>query len=260
MFTLTDKVALVVGGAGYLGEPVCQGLAAQGANVVIADIAWEAAQTTVKEIAAAHPRVKAQARELDIGCEESVKKVIGEISAEFGKLDIVVNCAYWSSGSTRTLDELAADEFDKAMHINLTGSFILLREAARIMPAGGSIIMFSSMYGQVVPDPRIYNKPLNPNPIEYGVAKAGIIHLSRYFSMYLAPRNIRVNTVSPGPFPNKQVQQKFPELIEHLRGKTLLGRIGRREEMAGAVVFLASDEASYITGETIAVNGGWTTW
>ena len=114
MFDLTGKVALVVGGAGYLGGPVCRGLAAQGANVVIGDIACEAAKVLAEEIGAADPKVKARAMDMDIGCEESVKKVIDEIGTEFGKLDILVNCAYWSSRSKKTLEELAADEFDKA--------------------------------------------------------------------------------------------------------------------------------------------------
>ena len=258
MFDLTGNVALIVGGTGYLGEPICKGLAAQGATVVIADIAYDRANATAKEIAAAHPEVKAQAMKLDIGCEESVKKVIGEIDAQFGSLDVLVNCAYWGSG--KKLEDLNADEFDKSMHVNLTGSFILVRKAAEIMPSGSSIILFSSMYGQVAPDPRIYIGLRDPNPIEYGVAKAGTIQMVKYFSIYLAPRNIRVNAVAPGTFPNDTLRQKCPEFIQRLSSKVPLERVGCREEIMGAVVFLASGEASYITGETIAVNGGWTAW
>ena len=144
--------------------------------------------------------------------------------------------------------------------MNLTGTFLLAREAARAMPLGGSIILFASMYGLVAPDPRVYRPPMKSNPIEYGVGKAGVIQMARYLAVSWGGRGIRVNAIAPGPFPNPDVQRQFPDFVQRLAGKVPLGRIGRQEEIAGTVVFLASDASSYLNGATINVDGGWTAW
>jgi NAD(P)-dependent dehydrogenase (short-subunit alcohol dehydrogenase family) len=116
------------------------------------------------------------------------------------------------------------------------------------------------MYGIVAPDPALYREPMTPNPIEYGVAKAGVIQMARYLSVHWAPRGIRVNAVVPGAFPNEATQEKDPEFIRRLAARAPLGRIGTPREIAGAVVFLASDDASFVTGTTLVVDGGWTAW
>jgi NAD(P)-dependent dehydrogenase (short-subunit alcohol dehydrogenase family) len=247
MFNLTGKIALVAGGAGYLGQPICRKLAEQGATVIVADLNIERAK-----------EVSPHAMFLDIGNKASIKNAVSQTVSEFGKLDILVNCTYYSIG--KLVEDLSEEEFDKANHVNLTGSFLLAQEAGRVMQSGSSIIMFSSMYGQVAPDPAIYTDGMKPNPIEYGVGKAGLIQMVRYLAVHWGPRNIRVNAVSPGPFPNPQAQKERPDFIEKLSRKVPLGRIGQSEEIAGAVVFLASEEASFITGQTLAVNGGWDVW
>ena len=99
-----------------------------------------------------------------------------------------------------------------------------------------------------------------PNPIEYGVAKAGIEQMIRYLAVSWAPDGVRVNGVCPGPFPNPQLQARHPEFIQRIEQKVPMGRIGEPHEIAGAAIFLASDEASYITGQTVVVDGGWTAW
>jgi len=128
------------------------------------------------------------------------------------------------------------------------------------MQPGASIVLFSSMYGQISPDPRIYHDPIKPNPIEYGVAKAALEQMTRYLAVAWAPRDIRVNAIAPGPFPHAHQQSQFPDWMKLLAGKVPMGRVGRQEEVAGAIVFLASDEASYVTGHVLNVNGGWTAW
>ena len=122
---------------------------------------------------------------------------------------------------------------------------------------GGSIINIGSMYGVVAPDLTIYGDSGQDNPLYYGVAKAGVIHLTKYAASNLGAKNIRVNTVSPGPFPNP-AKQPPGDFLSNLENKTLLRRIGFPHEVAGAVAFLASDAASYITGTNIVVDGGWT--
>ena len=125
--------------------------------------------------------------------------------------------------------------------------------------------MFSSMYGRVSPDPRVYFAPMKPNPIEYGIAKAAIDQMVRYLAVHYAPKNIRVNGVCPGPFPNQdvpayQADPGFRAFVERLAGKVPMGRVGQRHELAGPVTFLASDESSFVNGHILVVDGGWTAW
>jgi len=258
MFDLSDKVALVVGGAGYLGVPVCRKLVETGSALVIADILEERVRQAVHDIKVLNPTARVSGMTSNVGDEADVKKAVDRTVQEYGKLDVVVNCTYRSTG--KLVEELAGDEFDEANHVNITGAFFLSREAARVMPTGGSIIHFSSMYGQVAPDPRVYPPPMKPNPIEYGVGKAAIIQMVKYLAVYWGLRGIRVNAIAPGPFPNPAIQNENPAFVRCLAEKVPLGRIGQSNEIAGAVVFLASDEAVYITGQTLEVNGGWTVW
>ncbi len=101
---------------------------------------------------------------------------------------------------------------------------------------------------------------MNPNPLEYGVGKAGIQQMTRYLAVHWGRSGVRVNCISPGPFPNPKVQEKNPDFMERLAAKSPMGRIGQSHEIAGSVAFLLSDAASYITGQNLAVDGGWTTW
>ena len=124
----------------------------------------------------------------------------------------------------------------------------------------GSIVLFSSMYGSVSPDPRIYEQPMNVNPVEYGVGKAGIVQMTRYMAVHWGKKNVRCNCISPGPFPNPVIQEKNPQFIERLANKVPMGRVGRQEEVAGAVTFFLSDASSFITGQNLFIDGGWTIW
>ncbi len=256
MFDLNGKVALVAGGAGYLGQAICKVLAEQGASVMVADLALDRSEALAADIAASGAR--AAALRLDVADEPLVQAAVARTIGAFGRLDVLVNAAFRSTG--KTVDELSADDFDQANRVNLTGTFLLAREAARVMPPGGSIVLFASMYGLVAPDPRLYQPPMNPNPLEYGVGKAGVIQMAKYLGACWGPRGIRVNAIAPGPFPNTRVQQQHPEFVERLAGRVPLGRIGMPEEIAGVVAFLAADASSYLNGTTVSVDGGWTIW
>ena len=159
-------------------------------------------------------------------------------------------------------DDLTAADFDQANHGNLTATFALARAVGRRMAeqGRGSMVLFSSMYGSVSPDPSVYAAPMNPNPVEYGVGKAGVQQLARYLAVHWGRQGVRCNSISPGPFPNPSIQVQQPDFVQRLAQKVPLGRVGQAEEIAGAVTFLLSDASSFITGQNLAVDGGWTSW
>lgn len=254
-FDLAGKDIWIFGGAGYLGQATVSLAASLGANVLCADLGGRA-EAFVK--AQAHGGITAAT--LDVRDETAVQSFVSDQIAQRGVPDGIVMMTYGASG--KRLEDLTASDFDTANHGNLTGTFLLVREiGARMAERGsGSVVLFSSMYGAVSPDPRMYESPMNPNPIEYGVGKAGIVQMARYLAVHWGRRGVRVNSISPGPFPNPEIQRTNPAFIARLAGKSPLGRIGQPSEIAGAVAFLLSDAGSYVTGHDLAVDGGWTAW
>ena len=280
MFDLSKKVVLFAGGGGYLGCACCLGLVEQGAAVVVADLSEEKAGQMVEAIRGRFAEARVSAVGLDIGEPASVASAVAETLGRFGRLDIAVNATYYSPG--KTVEDLTAEEFDRSCRVNVTGSFVFARESAAAMSAGGSIIMFASMYGLVAPNPRMYHPPMTPNPIDYGAGKAALIQMVRYLAVHWGPRNIRINAVGPAfidtPLLSKNLdtetlgqlaglhpanrlgtpQRDAGEFVQRLAARTALGRIGQADQIAGAVAFLAADESSYVTAATIPVDGGWT--
>lgn len=257
-FSLRGKSVLVAGGAGYLGAHVCKITAELGAKVCIADLNVERMQKVVADINAEHPDTQIIGMPLDAGDEQSIIDCVDAAVAQFGELDGLVNATFGST--SKKLDDLTAEDFDRANRINLTGSFLLARKAAQHMSGIGSIVMYASMYGVVAPNPANYPAELTPNPIEYGAGKAGMIQMVRYLAAHYGPRNIRVNGVAPGPYPNLNTTGWNKEFVENLKRETMLGRTGEAHETAGATAFLLSGAASYITGQIISIDGGWTAW
>ncbi|NHB85105.1 SDR family oxidoreductase [Tessaracoccus sp. HDW20] len=249
-FDLTGRTALVVGGAGYLGAEVTRMLAGRGARVVLVDLALERAEAEATRLTSSGLAVRALA-------PGEPHAVVADVLAHEGRLDVLVDMSFRSVGCT--LDELTPDQFDEANHHNLTATFALARAAHEVMAPGSSIVLFSSMYGLVAPDPRLYEAPMNPNPLEYSVGKAGVAQLARYLAVAWAGDGIRVNAVAPArsrtPDPGGR-----PGVRAAARGRVPLARVGRAEEIAGPVLLLAAPAGSYITGQTISVDGGWTTW
>ena len=257
-FDLSGKVAWIVGGAGLLGTEVCQALGEHGAHVICSDRRQEQAIDLVN--AMCNRDLLAEALPLDIGDERQVIDATAKIGAKFGRIDVMVNMTYFYT--KKAWDELTAAEFDSGLRVTLTGAFVATREVGKLMRAQGhgSIIHFSSMYGVVSPDPRMYPATQAINPIDYGVAKAGILQLVRYQAVQLASAGVRVNAIVPGPFPIPSTQGQDSEFMQRLKAKVPMRRVGNPKEIAGAVVFLASDAASYVTGTQIVVDGGWTAW
>jgi len=258
MFSLKGRVAVVTGGAGYLGTAMSEALAEAGANVVVASRDEDRCRSLAQELAHRFG-VSAAGASLDIRSPEHIESCFSKTESEMGRIDILVNNASFSPRNG--IATISEDEWAEGIDGTVNGVF---RCTQRVLPymerqGAGVIINISSMYGVVSPDPRIYGDSGLDNPPNYGAGKAAIIQFTRYAACHLASKHVRVNAVSPGPFPNLGVQ-KTSWFIRNLEQKVPLGRIGNPSDLKGVVVFLASDASSYITGQNIMVDGGWTIW
>ena len=253
IFSLKGKVAIVTGGYGHLGKAITKALYDFGADVYVAG----RYEKKFKEVFNNFPNIKFVY--LDILNETSIKEAFEKVFEETNSIDILVNNAVFTTFNNP--EKMTEEEFIKGVDGTLISVFRCLKNAIPYMKkTGGSIINISSMYGLVAPDLRIYEEyPQFLNPPNYGAAKAGVIQLTKYYAVALSKYNIRVNCITPGAFPSKEVQ-KHKGFIKKLEQKIPLGRIGKPEELAGAIILLASDASSYITGQNIIVDGGWTVW
>ncbi|MFA6568695.1 MAG: SDR family oxidoreductase [Victivallales bacterium] len=258
MFGLKNKKIAFFGAVGYLATPIIWKMAELGADLFLADFNRELAEKTVLEMSKKFPGQEFEGAYVDGGDYASIATCFEKIRKTFGTLDVMVSGI--SAANNLTVEEFTPELMNKTFATHLTGSFLLARNSAELMPKGGSIVIFSSMYGQVAPDPSIYHAPMKSNPIDYGIAKAGLNQMIRYLAVHWGPKNIRVNGVSPGPFPNPANYKGSMDFIERLDKKVPLGRVGKQNEMSGAVVYLASDESSFTNGHIINVDGGWTAW
>ncbi len=245
-FSLDGKVALVTGGGRGIGRAVALGLARAGADVVVASRKLPDLEKVAEEIRGLGRKSLAVAAH--IGRVEEISNLVSRVKEEFGKIDILVN----NAGTNPTMDQaLDIDEraWDSIMNLNLKGLFFLSQAVARVMKeqGEGKIINIASVAG-ITPDIL---------PV-YSMSKAGVIMASKVMAQQWAQYNIRVNTVAPG-LTRTQFSQALwsnPDILQGAMSRTPMGRIAEPEEMVGAIIFLASDASSYVTGQVIAVDGG----
>jgi len=256
LFDLTGKAVLITGATGHLGSAMARALAEAGANVVVSSRSRQRARdfaaTLPRPGGAAHYGVK-----LDYMDPDSIERGFGDALKVAGRLDVLVNngnqpvAADWTTAGAEQLARQLA---------NGTGFFLLarlMRAHAVQRRAPASIIMIGSMYGLVGSYPDAYADICNASPVGYHMLKAGVIQLTRHLAVYWAHDNVRVNCLSPGPFPGREAP---PALPERLSEKSPMRRMGRARELKGAIVFLASDASSYMTGQNLIIDGGWTAW
>ena len=266
-FSLKGKTALVTGGAGLLGKEFCLTLAQAGAVVYAADLNAKAANTVAGELLKEGYEV--HGIRLDVTAPDSVAAVVEEIVSSSGHLDVLVNSAAMdpkfdpehAQNSSNAFETYPLQSWQDAVNVNLTGPFLVSQAVARQMvkQKKGSIINICSTYGLGGPDQRIYEKPGQSRvykPVYYTVTKAGILGLTKYMATYYAGSEIRVNALTPGGGFNGHDD----EFVKNYSARTVIGRMAHKDEMNGALLFLASDASSYMTGGNVVVDGGWTAW
>ncbi len=270
LFSLEGRVAAVTGGAGLLGREFCRTLAEAGAQVVIADLDETAAGALADDLV--QQGHAALAVGVDVTSPTAVRGMVAAALGRFGRLDILVNSAaldpkfdpqHLGSGSqhTNAFEDYPLELWEQALSVNLTGMFLCCQAAVRPMldQGKGVIINICSTYGLVGPDQRIYERPgeeTRYKPVYYSVTKAGVLGLTRYLATYYAGKEIRVNALTPGGVFN----QHDEVFLKAYSARTVLGRMAWKYEMNGALLFLASDASSYMTGSNLVVDGGWTAW
>ena len=239
------RVALITGAARGIGRTIAELLARQGAKVIVADLNYTQAQSTAKEIEAAYTQ-KSLAVEVNVADSASVKAMVDLALAEFGHLDILVN----NAGITRDTLILRMDEadWDIVLDVNLKGAFNCSKAVIRSM--------MKQHYGRIVNISSVSGQAGQVGQVNYSSSKAGLIGLTKALAREVASRQITVNAVAPGFIPTALPNDLSVDLKDMIVKATPLGRMGTPEEIASAVVFLASEEASYITGQVLAVDGG----
>lgn len=267
LFDLSGKSAIVTGGLGILGRHFCAGLADFGAEVAVIDLDEAAAAGFAKEIAETYG-VRSVGIGCDVSIEASVAAMVDRVVAAFGKIDVLHNNAATKSSDTAAFfapfEDYDLKAWREVMAVNLDGMFLVASHAGKQMllqGRGGSVIQTASIYGLVAPDQRIYEgseymgRAIN-TPAVYSASKAGVIGLTRYLAAYWAGKGIRVNSITPGGAESGQ----NATFKANYSARVPMGRMAQPHEMVGALVYLASDASSYVTGQNMTVDGGLSAW
>ena len=266
-FSLKGKTAIVTGGAGILGKHFCAGLASAGAQVVVVDLDERKCESLARDLASDYG-VDTMGMGCDVSSSVSVRAMVRKVVRRFRRIDVLHNNAASKSSDLNAFfasyEEYSLKEWRKVMAVNLDGMFLVAQAAGSVMAkqaGGGTIIQTASIYGWVAPDQSIYKgsfylgREIN-TPAVYAVSKAGVIGLTRYLAAYWAKKGVRVNTLIPGGVESGQnatFKKKYSARVP-------LGRMAKAEEMVGALIYLASDASSYVTGQNIIVDGGLSAW
>jgi len=269
-FNLKDQVAVVTGGVGLLGAEFCKTLAEAGAAVAVVDLNGDAANKVADGLI--KDGYKAMGIATDITKPDSVNAMVAAVLSTFGRLSVLVNSAALdpkfdpdaaSKGiAPGAFEDYPLEQWNAALNVNLTGMFLVTQACVKPMIAQGkkgSIINICSTYGLNGPDQRIYikdGKRVAFKPVYYTTTKAGVMGFTKYLSAYYAGTEIRVNALTPGGVFNNHEEY----FVKNYSAKTILGRMAKKDEMNGALLFLASDASSYMTGNNVIVDGGWTAW
>ena len=265
LFSLKNKVAIVTGALGLIGKNHCIALSEAGANVVVSDLD----EVKCKNFASSLP-TKSIGIGVDITSKSSVQNIRDISLIEFGKIDVLINNAAindmfenpQSAAEQSMFENYPLEMWQKSFDVNVTGTFLCSQVIGTVMAKAGkgSIINIASTYGLVGPDQSIYKKPDDTQSFykspAYPATKGAIVNFTRFLAAYWGNKGVRVNTLTPGGVENKQDDY----FIKNYSAKTPLGRMAQPTDYKGAIIFLASDASSYMTGANLIVDGGWTAW
>lgn len=257
-FNLSGKVAILTGGTGLIGTAFGEGLAEYGCNVVICDIEQKKcdimARAIQKEFGVDSIGIAA-----DVSKKSDIERLLTEVLNKFGKVDVLITCHQNKTANFFVnFEEYPENDWDDIISVNLKGVFLCCQVIGKQMvkQGFGNIINIASTYGVVSPNQEIYKNTKMGCPAAYSASKGGVITLTQYLATYWANNNIRVNAISPhGVFNNHE--ERF---IKQFSEKSPLRRMSTKEEVVGALIYLASDASSYVTGHNLLVDGGWTVW
>ncbi len=256
MFRLDKKIAFVTGAGSGIGESIARLFAQQGAHVVLADVRENAARQVAAEIQEGGGSTRVQ--QLDVADESQVKAAIEQVAAAEGRLDILVNNAGISH--VGNILETSLEDWERVMQVNARGVFLCAREGLRQMlsqsPGGGVVINMSSVAATIGIERRL----------PYCASKGAVLALTRSIAIDFATRGIRCNAICPGtvqtPFVDGYLARNFAghedEVRQQLHARQPIGRMGQPDEIAYAALYLASDEAAFVTGSALVIDGGWT--
>ncbi len=266
-FSLVGKNVLITGGAGILGSKICEGLAEYGANVIILDLKIEDANNLVNKLNQTY-KTNSSAFFVDLFDEDSINKAIDEAILKYGEIHVLHNNACYRPSQMdeyfKSFEEYSLSEWKKAMTINIDAMFLVAKKIGSHMvekKIKGSIIQTCSIYGVVAPDQRIYegsfyyNRAIN-TPAVYSASKAAVVGLTQYLATYWGEKGIRVNTITPGGVQSGQNET----FVNRYSNRVPLGRMGTAEELVGAIIYMASDASTYMTGQNMIIDGGLTVW
>lgn len=242
MFDLKNKVVVVTGSSGLLGKAIVEALTGQSAIAVGADLRFDKPDDS--------------SFTMDITSEESVKDAVAKIVAKYGRIDGWVNSAYpRTSDWGKKVEDLPFDSWRKNVDMHLNGYFLCSRTALEQMKKQGfgSLVNISSIYGSHAPDFSVYEGTPMTMPVAYSAIKGGINTLTKYLAAYYGPSNIRVNAVSPGGVFDGQADA----FVQKYTAKVPLRRMATSKDVTAAICFLLTDDAGYITGQNLMVDGGW---
>lgn len=258
---LSGRVAAITGGAGHIGASMGEALAELGCSIVAVDM--NAAQCAeVKTRIEGQFDVRVEPLVVNLEHEDEARGIAEFVAATFGRLDILIHAAGLVGttplpGWVTPFEEQRADTWRRALEVNLTAPFIVTQTCTPLLRASGhgSVINVSSIYGLVGPDWRLYEGAGMGSPAAYGASKGGMVQLTRWLATTLAP-HVRVNAILPGGL-FRNTQEPF---LSRYNARVPMGRMATEDDLKGAATYLASDLSAYVTGQMIAVDGGWTAW
>lgn len=266
-FSLKGKTVLITGALGFLGRSFCKAIADSGASLILIDLNDKECSDFAKQL-----QKNTENKIIGLGCDITDENALNNLTKKINDLsigiDALVNAATYSSSDqnkiSASFEDYKFDDWKKMTAVNIDGAFLICRAVGSLMAnqgKGGSIILMSSIYGFLGTDHRIYERVnkgrgRHNNPAVYSASKGAILALAKYLATYWAGKNIRVNVLSPGGIENKQEQSFINDYISRVP----LNRMGKADELIGALLFLASDSSSYVTGQNIVVDGGLSAW